>query len=79
MPNNKIFYKYRSLKDFKFFMDIIVNNRLYAAKYNELNDIREGHYMQDGSLKKIIDRKSKKKCDQFLFLSSLKDVILSRL
>lgn len=53
MPNNKILYKYRSLKDFKFFMDIILNNRLYAAKYNELNDIREGHYMHDGSLKKI--------------------------
>lgn len=53
MPDNKIFYKYRSLKDFKFFMDIIINNRLYAAKYNELNDIREGHYMHDGSLTKI--------------------------
>ncbi|MDQ1341043.1 MAG: hypothetical protein QG567_2201 [Campylobacterota bacterium] len=53
MPDNKIFYKYRSLKDFRFFMDIIVNNRLYAAKYNELNDIREGHYTHDGSLTKI--------------------------
>lgn len=53
MPNNQILYKYRSLKDFKFFMDIVVNNRLYAAKYNELNDIREGHYKHDGSLKKI--------------------------
>ena len=53
MPNNKIFYKYRSLKDFKFFMDIILNNRLYAAKYNELNDIREGRYTHNGILKEI--------------------------
>jgi hypothetical protein len=44
MPNNQILYKYRSLKDFKFFIDIIVNNRLYAAAYTELNDLMEGHY-----------------------------------
>lgn len=53
MPNLSAYYKYRSLENFKFFMDILINNRLYAAKYTELNDIREGFYQHDGSLEKI--------------------------
>lgn len=52
MPNRQTLYKYRSTKDFKFFIDIILNNRLYAAKYNTLNDIREGIYEHNGSLKR---------------------------
>jgi len=37
-------YKYRDLKDFRFFIDIILNNRLYAASYTNLNDPMEGYY-----------------------------------
>ena len=54
MPNRPIYYKYRSFDNFKFFIDILLNNRLYAAKYNELNDIREGIYSHDGTLEKDI-------------------------
>ena len=39
-----ILYKYRSLDNFKYFVDIILKNRLYAAKYRDLNDPMEGHY-----------------------------------
>lgn len=37
-------YKYRSLSNFQHFMDIIVNKRMYAAKFTELNDPMEGVY-----------------------------------
>lgn len=38
-------YKYKSLSDFKHFMDVIVNNRLWASKYYKLNDPMEGVYI----------------------------------
>ncbi|MEO0580661.1 MAG: DUF2971 domain-containing protein [Bacteroidota bacterium] len=39
-----ILYKYRSLENFRFFVDIILKNRLYAAPYRDLNDPMEGYY-----------------------------------
>ena len=33
-----ILYKYRTFDNWKYFVDINENERLYAAKYNELND-----------------------------------------
>ncbi len=45
MPmENKLLYKYRSLDNFKNFVDIIMKNRLYAARYKDLNDPMEGAY-----------------------------------
>ncbi|MBU0734410.1 MAG: DUF2971 domain-containing protein [Proteobacteria bacterium] len=52
-------YKYRSLENFKFVVDILVNSRLYAAKYSDLNDPMEGFYryenggLPDDLIKKI--------------------------
>ena len=40
-----MYYKYRSLKNSEFFLDILLNNRLYAATYLDLNDPMEGHYL----------------------------------
>jgi Protein of unknown function (DUF2971) len=40
-----ILYKYRSLHNFKNFVDILLNGRLYAAPYFELNDPMEGYYL----------------------------------
>lgn len=37
-------YKYRSLDNFERFADIILNSRLYASRFNELNDPMEGYY-----------------------------------
>ncbi len=38
----KIFYKFKSLDNFEFLLDLIVRDRLYAAKLCELNDPMEG-------------------------------------
>jgi hypothetical protein len=44
-------FKYRSLENFKNFVDIVLNNRIYAAPYFDLNDPMEGLYTYDeGSL-----------------------------
>lgn len=52
---SKIFYKYRSLDNFKNFIDIILNNRLFAARYSDLNDPMEGQYLfKDGMLNRDI-------------------------
>lgn len=41
----RVLYKYRSLENFKAYVDIILKNRLYAAKYKKLNDPMEGQYL----------------------------------
>lgn len=55
-------YKYRTLGNYKFFIDIILNQQLYAAQYKDLNDPMEGQYLYSyGSSQKVIDdiRRSK--------------------
>jgi len=39
-----IHYKYRSLENWKFVLDIFLNRRLYAASFETLNDPMEGRY-----------------------------------
>lgn len=41
------YYKYRSLANMKRFIDILMNRRLYASKYLELNDPMEGFFLYD--------------------------------
>jgi hypothetical protein len=54
----KILYKYRGVQNFRFFIDIIMKNRLYAAKYVDLNDPMEGqYYYNKGELDKSMLRK----------------------
>ena len=44
-----VLYKYRSLEDFKKLVDILINKRLYASHYKDLNDPMEGqYYYNDG-------------------------------
>ena len=53
-----ILYKYRSLDNFKNFVDIILKKRLYASKYKDLNDPMEGqYYYQTGELNRNIRNK----------------------
>ncbi len=40
-----ILYKYRGIQNFRFFVDIVLKNRLYAAPYFDLNDPMEGQYL----------------------------------
>lgn len=37
-------YKYRGLSNLQFALDILVNHRLHAARYKDLNDPMEGQY-----------------------------------
>ncbi len=39
------YHKFRSLNNIRHFLDILVNTRLYAARYDELNDPMEGAYL----------------------------------
>ncbi|MDR2148948.1 MAG: DUF2971 domain-containing protein [Tannerella sp.] len=51
----EILYKYRSLDNFRNFVDIILKNRLYASRYKDLNDPMEGqYYYQTGELNRNI-------------------------
>ena len=44
-----MYYKYRDLNSFKYFADIIIKSRLYAAPYFDLNDPMEGQYLFSNS------------------------------
>lgn len=48
------YYKFRDLQDLKRFIDIILNKRLYASRYGELNDPMEGVYLTDSLNSNII-------------------------
>jgi len=43
-----LLYKYRSIENFRFFADIILKQRLFAALYFDLNDPMEGRYLYHG-------------------------------
>ncbi|WP_196140644.1 hypothetical protein [Aliikangiella sp. G2MR2-5] len=43
-------YKYRSLDNFQFILDILVNQRLYATSFDEMNDPMEGHYTHSNNM-----------------------------
>jgi len=47
---SEILYKYRTIDNLKNFIDIILNNRLYAANYQTMNDPMEGHYLYDNNV-----------------------------
>ena len=43
------YYKYRSMSNLRYFLDILLYKRLYLASYSELNDPMEGAYrIMDG-------------------------------
>lgn len=59
------FYKYRNLKNFAHFADIIINQRLYAAIFTKLNDPMEGLYFyKDGKPDRGLRDSLKKKKKQ---------------
>lgn len=42
--DSKILYKYRSLSNLKRLIEIILDSKLYASRYKDLNDPMEGYY-----------------------------------
>ncbi len=49
------YYKFRSLQNVKRFLDILINERFYVPRYDELNDPMEGVYLTDERNSHIID------------------------
>ena len=41
---SKTYYKYRNLKEFERFLDVVINSQMYGAKPKELNDPMEGKF-----------------------------------
>lgn len=68
-----LLYKYRTLVDFKFVLDLLVNQRLYATTYDEMNDPMEGVYGFDNNVpQESIDAlEEHRKRIKFCSLSSL--------
>ena len=46
-PTGEHFFKYRGISNLRYLLDILINKRLYAARYDELNDPMEGVYIAD--------------------------------
>jgi hypothetical protein len=46
------FYKYKSLNNFEFLLDLLLKERLYAARHHELNDPMEGVIKIDRTIPK---------------------------
>jgi hypothetical protein len=46
-----LLYKYRSLENFEYILDIILNERLHCAPYEELNDPFEGIFLSTYTLR----------------------------
>ena len=40
-------YKYKKLKHFEYFMDMLITRRLYGATFRELNDPMEGYFISE--------------------------------
>ncbi|KAA6325875.1 hypothetical protein EZS27_024957 [termite gut metagenome] len=76
MMTGSLYYKYRNLDNFRNFVDIILKNRLYTAKYKDLNDPMEGlYYYQKGKLNRDIRDKLLKEKEglRLCSLSKVKD------
>ncbi|MFA0900800.1 DUF2971 domain-containing protein [Vibrio cholerae] len=58
--NKNTFYKYKSLSNFEFVLDILLRERLYASKYGELNDPMEGVIKVDGTIPDELEETWKK-------------------
>jgi hypothetical protein len=66
-----IFFKYRGLSNESFFIDILLNKRLYSAKLRELNDPMEGHYYHNPELYSDLNISDIKKIQNSLRICSL--------
>lgn len=54
--NKTVYYKYRSLEKFDRVLDILINKRIHASKFNDLNDPMEGYYYHYGFKDELINK-----------------------
>jgi hypothetical protein len=70
----QLLFKYRSLENWRFLLDILVNSRLYAAPFKNLNDPMEGrYYYGDGEMTKAFRRLVRARKDEWRICSLTKD------
>lgn len=55
------YYKFRSLQNLRWFIDIIMNERLFASRYSKLNDPMEGVFITNEGCRHILDLLKTKK------------------
>ncbi len=72
-----ILYKYRSLADFEFVLDIILNQRLHCSAYDELNDPFEGIFLTTLYIKPYLPLNVNKNIEDHIFNSKNKIRICS--
>lgn len=63
------YYKYRSLQNLNRILDILINERLYAAKFQNLNDPMEGHYQYNADIDKNLKEQILSERDRTLICS----------
>ena len=62
MKNQGTYYKYRSLSNLKRFIEILMNQKLYAGTFEQLNDPMEGYFRYRTTIPKdiLLELKNKK-------------------
>jgi hypothetical protein len=66
----EVLYKYRSLDNWKFIVDILLSQRLYAASFRSLNDPMEGRYHYRGDeVSRAFDRSLRQSKDYWRICS----------
>lgn len=63
------YYKYRSLRNLNRILDILINERLYAAKFQNLNDPMEGHYQYNADIDRNLKEQILSERDRTLICS----------
>lgn len=66
-------YKYRSLKNFARFVDILMNNRLFASTYTQLDDAMEGRFIRPVGTDKALLNKIKNDKENYYICSLTKN------
>ena len=67
-------YKYRSLNNWEFILDIFLNDRLFAAPFRTLNDPMEGrYYYRDDEVSKTLLRRFSEEKDYWKICSLSRD------
>lgn len=56
----KTFYKYKSIENFEFLLDIVLKERLYASHFSDLNDPMEGVVETEKSVSKNLEKEWEK-------------------
>ena len=73
MPEQLLF-KYRTLENWRFLLDILINNRLFAAPFKDLNDPMEGRYYYYGDeMTKAFRKLVRARKDEWRICSLTKD------